>query len=132
MAEPAGAGGAGAGGGGWAEEKSSGDIQSLSFGGRKAPQGGAGGAGDDGSRSGDELFNDLLGAEASAPGEPVRVPAAVLKALRPSDVFIVRPGSRRNVQVRLIVARIRLASGSHAVAPRPRRLTLTPPWTRSR
>lgn len=101
MAEPAGTGsGAGGGGGGsnW-PESSAGGIQSLSFGGRKAPQAGSGGGGEDSSRSGDELFNDLLSADNSVPGEPVRVPAVVLKALRPSDVFIVRPGSRRNVQV---------------------------------
>ena len=103
MSEPSGAGaGAGASSGrdaGWSETNA-GDIQSLSFGGRKPPQGAAGGPGDDGARSGDDLFSDLLSTDVTPPGEMVRVPAAVLKALRPSDVFIVRSGSRRNMQVR--------------------------------
>jgi hypothetical protein len=76
---------------GWAESRR-GDGESLSFTGAPAPSSHSRRGVSGESASGDDLFNALLStADGLALGEPVRAPPAVLRALRPGDVFIVHP-----------------------------------------
>jgi len=98
-----------------------GDQRVMTFGGGG---GGSGGARADGGKSGDEAFNALLASDAGVSGvagAPLRVPGTVLRKLRPTDVFIVRPASRAATVVdrsRTLEEDVRLAPVEATLRPR--------------